>query len=328
MSGNTTPSTANHSQWLRRADLIVSDGTSGIDMSELHFSFQVNADDVLSPNTADIRVWNPAPQTVTKIWGGPGAISEFKRVTLQAGYKNGAYGVVFDGTIVQLRAGKANGTDSYLDIHAANYDRAFNFATVNRSFPAGSTAQQRVDAVVEGMNAYGVTLAGGVQITGGILPRGKVLFGLGRDELRLIGKSTGHTWTFQDDGTIVAIPLTGYLPNEIVVLNSETGLVGRPEVTQNGISANCLLNPRIQVGNRVKIDNKALNRTKITNRTAGGPNSPAATGLLASEAADGVYRVVVHEMEGDTRGNAWYSKLILLSLDQSSIPDASIQEFP
>ena len=47
-------------------------------------------------------------------------------VMLQAGYENGAYGIIFSGTILRIRTGRESATDTFLEIMAADGDIAFN----------------------------------------------------------------------------------------------------------------------------------------------------------------------------------------------------------
>jgi len=129
----------------------------------------------------------------------------------------------------------------------------------------------------------------------------------------------GASWSIQN-GQVKILPLDGYLPDEVVVLNGQTGLIGRPEQTVDGIRARALINPAIQVGGRVQIDNKAINQT-LQQNPDGAPvpyNQWAGLQLLANIATDGVYRVLVIEYDGDTRGPAWYMDLVLLAIDAST----------
>lgn len=300
-------------QFGRKASLVLVQGDGGLDLSQLRFRFNVKAMDAESPTNAEIRVYNLSDDTVKRIRG------EYSRVVLQAGYE-GNFGVIFDGTIKQYRIGRENGTDTYLDILAADGDTAYNFALVNRTLRAGSTSLDRINAAIDAMAPKGVT-AGNVLIpnTGGTLPRGKVLWGLARAALRGEAESNYATWNI-DKGKVQVIPRKAYAPGEVVVLNGRTGLIGRPEQTVDGIRARCLINPAIVVGGRVQIDNAAINQTLQQNPDAAPVpyNQWAGLQLLANIAADGVYRVFVIEYEGDTRANAWYAELTLLAIDQAN----------
>jgi hypothetical protein len=302
-----TPSDA---QFIRRAGLVVSAGTSGLDLSDFRFKFDVRNADVQSPNNASIRVYNLSTETVAQIRG------EFQDVTLLAGYQDGAYGVIFSGSIKQFRVGKENATTTFLDILAADGDIGYNFGIVNTSLAAESTSpQERVDVVAGAMGMdLAQPLAGG---TGGVLPRGKVLFGMARAKMAQQAANLGSSWSIQD-GKIQILPFDGYLPGEAVVLNSLTGLVGIPEATDEGVRLRCLLNPRVRIGGLVQLNSREVNQTVQANPNAApiAYNQYAGLQLLATVSpGDGFYRAYVVEHEGDTRGQEWYTTITCLAVD-------------
>jgi len=299
----------------RRASLTLVAGDKALDLSEFRFRFTTQADDEESPNNANIRVYNLSSSLIKSIKG------EFSRVRIQAGYGDN-FGLIFEGGIRQYRIGRENMTDTYLDILAADGDEAYNFAMISQSLGAGSTGMQRIEATIIEMKKQGVDL-GKVVVPdfGGTLPRGKVLWGLGKQIMRDEVRSVDATWSIQN-GKINIISLTKYLPGEAVVLTSSTGLIGRPEQTQDGIMAKCLLNPKIQIGGLVKIDNASINQTSFVNNgfesSQGIPYNTWGNGykMLADISSDGMYRVFVAEHEGDTRGTPFYTNLTLLAVDQ------------
>jgi hypothetical protein len=299
----------------RRASLTLVAGDKALDLSEFRFRFSTQADDEESPNNANIRVYNLSPSLIKSIKG------EFSRVRVQAGYGDN-FGLIFEGSIRQYRIGRENMTDTYLDILAADGDEAYNFAMVSQSMAAGSTGMDRIQAVILAMKKQGVDL-GKVVVPdfGGTNPRGKVLWGLGKQLMRDEVRSVEATWSIQN-GKVNIIALDKYLPGQAVVLTSSTGLIGRPEQTQDGIMAKCLLNPKIEVGGLVKIDNASINQTSFVNNgfesSQGIPYNTWGNGykMLADVSSDGVYRVFVAEHEGDTRGTPFYTNLTLLAVDQ------------
>ena len=296
-------------QFMRKATLVISEGEKALDLSSMHFTFRTAQQDVESPNNCAIRIYNLSEQTVKR------AMVEFSQVTLQAGYED-ALGVIFQGTIKQFRVGRENATDTYLDILAADGDLAYNQSVVAKTLAANSTPSQRVQAAIEAMGNHGVTAGQSMQFTGGILPRGKVLFGMARALLRQEVQSQGATWSI-NNGKVDILPLTGYKPGTAVVLNSTTGLIGRPEQTIDGLKARCLINPRLVIGGLIQIDNKTINQTVQQNPNAAPIPFNQYTGLqnLATVAADGLYRLYVVEHVGDTRGTDWYSDLVGLAIN-------------
>src|ERR1700678_3493243 len=92
----------NYPQFIRKIGLVVSPagGGQGVDLSQMHIKFHVEGMSFDRPKSAIIRVYNLAASTVATIQ------KEFQQVMLQAGYENGAYGVIFSGTILRIRTGK------------------------------------------------------------------------------------------------------------------------------------------------------------------------------------------------------------------------------
>lgn len=305
-------------QFLRKIGLYVSD-TSGnvIDLSQFEIVFEVDQADTETPDTAKIRILNLAESTVRQVK------KEFQTVRLQAGYENGNYGTIFSGQIAQFRSGRLDAKDTFLDIMAGDGDKAFQFAVVNKTLAAGSTQQDRMNAVAESFKKYDVTYdekGSPVPGTGGILPRGKVLFGLAKDQMRSVTETSDSTWTIQD-GQVVITPLTGYREGEVVVLNSGTGMIGVPVATENGVEVECLLNPNLKIGTRLQINNSDINQTQINQQ-----GFPRYTDLsfVASTANDGIYRSLVIGHRGDVRGSQWTTSITCLAVNQSSQPGQSV----
>lgn len=301
--------------WLRTGSLYVVSNAQTLDLSKMRFTFRVQQDEQEAPNNAVIRVYNMRDTTIARIK------KEFNRVVLQAGYQNGPAGVIFSGEIRQFGSGREDAKNTYLDLLCADGDTGYNYGFIHQSFAAGTPHLQMVDASIATMGPYGVN-KGQVNYegTGGILPRGKVLFGLARAQLRGLTKQVGATWNI-DGGKVNVTPLDGYLPGQAVVLNSATGLIGRVEQTIEGMKATALINPRLTPGCLLQIDNKSIN-TMQAQKPLAGPGSPqipfdSYKGLqrYASIAADGVYRVYVVEHEGDSRGQEWYSHIIGLAVN-------------
>lgn len=296
-------------QYLRKFSLVVSAGSKGLDLSDMQVRFTVTQNDVQTPNGAAIRIYNLSDATSQKIE------KEFTHVTMQAGYQTGNYGTIFEGTIVQVRRGKENPTDTYLDIIGADGDEAYISGIVNSALAAGSTFKDRVDAIGKALEPAGVKVGYVAEMPDDKLPRGKVLYGAARDHLDDIANATGTRWSIQA-GQLQFISIEGYLPGEAVVLNSLTGMIGLPEQTADGIRARCLLNPKIKVGGRVQIDNKSIQKQQLDTSVGGVANNA----FIPSIADDGFYRTLVVEYEGDTRGNPWYSNLVMVKVDAASPP--------
>ncbi|MDD2056619.1 hypothetical protein NPS58_04050 [Pseudomonas putida] len=296
-------------QYLRQISLKIGNDQDALDLSQLRISFAVRRGDLKTPNSADIRVYNVSENTANR------AEKEFERIVLQAGYA-GNFGVIFDGTIKQVRRGRESQTDTYIDITAADGDSAYNFAVVSASLAAGSTADDHLQAALQSMASRGVTMGERPALAANKLPRGKVMFGMTRDYLDVLGKTQDLSWSIQD-GKVTLIPNTAYLPGEVVVVTSATGMIGLPEQTQNGITVRTLLNPGIRIGRRLQIDNASIQLYRYGLST----NALANNEFVAQQAridADGIYRAMVVNHSGDNRGQAWYTDTICISIDATT----------
>lgn len=289
-------------QWLRDCSLIVgANSGKGLDISTLRITFATKKGDVETPNSAEISVYNLAPETQSRIR------REFTRVILAAGYV-GNCGIIFEGNIRQVRVWRENGVDTVLHILAADGDRAYNFATVNTTLAAGSTPADHVGVCQGAFAGQGVGAGHTPELAGQALPRGKVMYGMARKYMRDAANTTGTTWSIQD-GKVQMVPLKGYLPGEAVVLTHETGLVGTPEQTQDGITVRCLINPRLRIGGRIKLDNASVKQAQS--------DLKAAAKRPAKLDNDGIYRILKAEFAGDTRGNDWYANLLCVGIDDT-----------
>lgn len=299
--------------WIRKCSLQLGGSGGSLDLSQLQVEFEVNQMDIQEgyPPGASIRVWNPSDQTAHS------AAQEYDKVTLQAGYEQGEFGIIFQGTIKIVRWGRLNAKDSFLDIFAADGDFA-RFGVVNDSLAAGWKTKDVRDKISKAMKPYGVEVdQSGQQTIGGVGPegiRGKTMYGLGYMQSQDEARRTDSTWTV-DKGKMIFTPLDKYREGEIVELNTNTGLVNVPEATIEGVKVICLLNPKIKIGTRVHINQRDINTTTVHE-----PGYPRFTSLplYASVTADGIYRVLVVEHRGDTRGHDWYTVLTCLAMDGTS----------
>jgi len=300
---------------------VITTQTAGMDF---RMTFKVRHADIDTPGTAEITVYNLSNATANMY------IREFSYVTLQAGYINGHYGMIFSGTVKQFKKGRDNATDSYLTIYAADGDAAWNYSFLNTTLPAGSGDpdwQKKAAASIKGVNV-GQMDAADVGRIGGISPkflRGAVLYGLTSDQIRSHERTTGRVWSIQN-GKLQSIKSSAYATGDKVVINSGTGMIGVPEVTQDGIHVQCLLNPNLYVKQVVRLDNKSLNQFFAPGANPDQAGSQTATygayaalpQYWASTQQDGDYTILVLDHEGDTRGTPWFSFLNCLNGDPTN----------
>ena len=302
-------------QFGRKVSLIIGfDSGEALDLSELRIVFRVQRGDLQTPNSARIRVYNVSANTARRAQS-----KEFTRVVLQAGYE-GNYGIIFDGQIKQVRRGRESQTDTFIDITAADGDSAYNFAVVNTTLAAGSTPADHVAAVCTAMGQYGVQQGDLPELPSNPLPRGKVMFGMARDFMRWTARTTQTVWSIQD-GKVVMVPETAYMPGEIPVITSATGMVGLPQQTANGLEVKMLLNPSVKIGRLIWLDNASIQQYEYS-LNVGQQAENERIEMQAKLQDDGFYYVMLAEVSGDTRGEEWYTSVICLAADVTVLPDS------
>lgn len=317
-SNPTALASTNAQQYLRSCLLIVATSSgSGIDLSEFRIKFSIKRSDTQTPNTADIRVYNLSQETAASIR------KEFTQVILEAGYK-GNRGVIFKGNIKQVILGRESATDTFVDIVAGDGDKAYNFSIVNKTLGKGSTQASQIGVCVDSMSANGVTLGPVGNQPTTKLPRGKSMYGQAKDYLRNSAQTSGNVWSIQNE-KVTMVSTTSYLPGTVILLNSNSGMIGTPQQTNEGVNVKCLLNPGMNVSTRVRIDEASVARIK-TNLEAIAASNAAGTAapILPNLSTDGTYYVLTLEHSGDTRGTDWYTSLICLNNSLAANPRNSV----
>lgn len=312
-------------QYKRNFKLIISNRNGdSIDLSPLHCKFSVKRSTNQSPNTADVRVYNLKEETanamqmsLAPVADGNGLLTTNRGfVTIQGGY-NSNFGVIFQGNIKQIILGRESATDTFVDFVCGDGDLAYTYAVVNSAIGGNSTIYSQADILNQisaPMIGLGVNLDFGLNtppLNPNPLPRGKTYFGDVKGHLRKFSDANGLTWSIQN-GELQFIPEQGYVKGEAVVLTSKTGMIGTPQQTSVGVNTVCLMNPLINPGRPIFINNKSIAGLKID---LSNPKAPA--NAAPSLRNDGVYTVLVVETTGDNRGIDWYSKLICLSINAS-----------
>ncbi|OZI57869.1 phage protein [Bordetella genomosp. 1] len=308
-AGASTRETVSVRQWLRKVSLVLA-GDEAVELSELHFTFDITQTDNQTPNNALIKVYNVNPELALR------AMQEFRQVTLNAGYQ-GNYGVIFQGSIVQVRMLDEQ-TNSVLEIRALDGDQAYNFAFVNKTLPAGATMSNVIDEACYAMSARGAVRGYIVPRQDPNLPRAKVMFSLARDVMAAAARSTGSKWNIHN-GKINLCEESAYVPGRTILIDAKTGMLGSPTQTEKGLEVRVLLNPSIVAGRLIQLPASSIQMRDHWPASGqdGGKNAAEQRKQITHTAIQpqGFYTVISVLHKGDTRGTAWESRLICASYD-------------
>ena len=268
-------------QWKRKCRILIRTGETALDVSALRCTFSVEKNMDEEPNYSIIKIYNLATETLNAI------VSKGDGVIIEAGYENGAFGLIFNAEIIQWIKGKDDSTDTYLKLVCQDSDHLLTSAFVAKTLAAGATHQDVVDLCAAG---YGV---GTMDIENSPLPRAKTLFGLTRYYLHRVAVSNDAHF-YVDDGEINIVSAS-YAAGEGPDLRPDTGLIGTPEQTEYGISGQCLLDPRLKLNQMIHVSSEYVVEEEASKGTE-----------ITALPTDGNYRITKLTYEGDTRGDTWY----------------------
>lgn len=289
-------------QWKRECLVTIGDHATGKDalvVKDLRIAFEITKTIGSAPNTAKIEIFNLHPDNEGKIKG------EFDEVTLDAGYKGHAL-LVFAGNITSVKRPREE-NDWITTIIAADGDMDTKDTVVNASFIAGTSTQQILEHIVAGMSKVKL---GYTKVTDRQRIRGRVLTGMARHKFDEIAAHSDAHWSVQD-GELVIVPVASTLPNEAIVINASTGMLGTPELTDKGIDVRCLLNPQLKVNGTIKLDNNDLREKLLKQRQSkpGAKKHKSKKKVAAHLDPDGLYKVIQLTHVGDTRSDLWESRV-------------------
>lgn len=280
----------------RRYRVFVSNSQGvALDVSQLSCEFTIEKTMMMQPNSSELTIYNLSPSTEATI------IREGNRIVIEAGYEGEQYGKIFDGDIISTVREKEDGTTYKLTLYSLDGDRFFNFGFVSFSARRGQTIRQ----VIQDCSSKATitselgTIAEGLEKVQ--LTRGITVFGLAKDYLRQLAKSQNASFYLEDGKVNIIQPQTVESGN-IIELSPRSGLIGTPSQTEFGVSARCLLNPRIKLNSLVRIDNSLIRQRKFEIGQ-----------IVRSLDNDGQYRVIKITHTGATRGDVWYTDIETIS---------------
>lgn len=309
-------------QYARNWKVTVGGSGKALDTAGLRIRFSVQQKDSSTPHVLNLFVSNPRRETIEAIR------EEYKKVSLSAGYGSDV-GTLFSGEIIQVRTGRENVVDTYCHIMATGSERPRNFAVVNKALAAGHTFRDRVDVAAKAMQEMGVSVGHIDDLGNKKFPRNFICFGMAKDLLREVCEATGASWHIHN-GKLNVLKNQNTLPDGAVVLNSDTGMVGLPEQTLQGVIVRCLLNYRIRPGTKLQINESSIQRASLNPSYAAGAqntlfgnqsqNQALGDGGILGIAADGFYKALLVEHNGDSRGPNWYTEIVCVKADGGSSP--------
>lgn len=260
-------------QFGRQLKLVIGNENESLEITHLRVTFNVKKTLTPEPNPAVIRIYNLNTShrhlLTSKI---------FNRAALSVGYNE--IRKIYEGDIVEVNTLR-EGEDFISELTCGDGFSAFTSSIINKTLSSGNSDAQILQENTQAMGIeHGVVdLPKDRQ-----LPRGKVMFGDPRELLHKIAKNNDAQWSIQN-GKMTVLPKQKVLAeDEGFVLSQETGLIGFPEKSDDGLHLTCLCNPALNIGGLVRVQS------------------------ITSE-YNGDYKITALTHEGDYLGDNWFSQI-------------------
>lgn len=250
----------------------------------------------------DVEIYNLDAKITEKL------LTKDMRVIINAGYQNAHFGEIFNGRILTPSWEREAGVNFKMSLHCVAGMPLVGSNVVNKSRGPQATQRDIIAHIAENaMNEITIKSISNDLDNTVKLPRGQTYFGNPTRYFDQIAAANSlQHWTEEDGfsmGPEKDDPANQFNPQtQAIVYTPETGIVGTPVATQDGISMRVLLDNRLRVRThmqRVMIDNSSIRAWKTQ------------IGQYPSILdRDGIYFVKsVHHL-GDTRGTPWYTDIV------------------
>lgn len=260
---------------------------------------------------ADISIYNLDQATAAQIVGNPSfspnVVTQGMKVILEAGYYNGNFGTIWEGIVIQPLWDRENVVDFKLTLHCA-----VGLLESTRNFVNNTYAIVGQQDLIKKMlaDSYFPVNVDPKRISGDIpntpSDRPVTVFGNPKRYLDMIAADNNANSWLDDHGFAIATMTSDVMSDaDVIVYTPETGIIGVPVQTQDGVSFTLLLDARVAVQKpfmQVKIDNTVIQQEKRIADPSG-----SQPGLLDPT---GTYAVIGVEHIGDTRGQDWYTRVV------------------
>jgi len=280
--------------------------TTALKIEGLRIAFEIEKSSSPQPQKMLLRIYNMSVRKYSQ------PKYEFDGVRLDAGYA-GDIRTIFNGTIKSVTH-YHEGPNSVTEVSAGDGDALFLNAIVNIPMSSGATARDIIDKLP--LKISGITQGDTINVDSKKRLRGSVVSGTVRSVLDTIAKDAVARWFIQD-GFLYIVGKDDFIPSPVTEVNSQTGMLTTPVVTETGIVAKTLLNPGLIVGGRIKLDNDVIRQKTIAERRSKGAVDPDDESdeptVDTRTSSDGIYTIHKIEHRGDTHGADWYSEVTVLA---------------
>lgn len=228
----------------RAIQLIIGNDKESIVIEDLNMGFDLTKTITSEPNEATIHVINLNQSTRNLITD-----KKYNRILLNAGYKDDIR-TLFIGYIDEVE-NRREDVDTTTIMTCSDGSKDYREARTAVTVSKGQTDKEIVKQVLKDMP----NTSSGIQEfkQERKLPRGKTMVGNSRDILKAVANNNDANWSIQD-GKLLLLPKSHALANnEGFLISEETGMIGSPQKTSDGLEVRCFLNNIMRVGQLCRV---------------------------------------------------------------------------
>lgn len=243
----------------RYVQIIIGDDESAISIDSLYISFDIKKALTEKPSEGTVNIYNLNDNSEAKI------DESGKRIRVIAGYGENV-DLLYDGQVRKITKDKQR-LDRITTIELGGNVFKITDAFFNKSYVGAVPVKQIVQDAIP---SFGMSSVGLDKIPASTL-----------NDFAFTGRTSGlldrilnplDVQWFEDDG-FIRFSVIGESSETVFVLKAGTGLVGFPSITDTGIDFKALLNGKIKINGRVKIESAIISGVyKITNLVYRGDN--------------------------------------------------------
>lgn len=259
----------------------------------LTLEFQVKRNVLASANTCNFRIYNLGQNTRDLVFKDQFTPSlSFRSLVLRAGY-NATIPIIFQGNVKMAQSFRSDRSVNFVT-EIEGYDYGWAITNGRTSWNANGalqvTKRQVIDQLIRDLQAT-VPLDpqnnGGSLGIGAISPRFNETYS--NQGVSIVGNSWDHlqqvtdNQAYIDNGNIYCLFENDVFDGDLTVINSETGLLGTPKKADRMIVIEILFEPRLNVGQQVKLDSRSLAQFNGTYKIVGIEHHGVISGAVGGE---------------------------------------------
>ena len=307
---NLVSNDLNSQTWLRKWEVLIDNSDEGsskttrIDISALRcvFTIKVQRD---GRKYCALQIFNMKPSTESLI------LKKGLNIKISAGYQTSRYGVIFNGQIVQSYRNRNNGVDWITEIFAIS-GKAVTQGIAKLAIAASSEPREILNKVAENSDMTFKIGKVSDKLNNQKFPCARIIFGSVRKVIRQLTYFDDTRPVINENNKVDIVSPSDKIPaNMAIHLTPQTGLIGSPVYSDDGIVIPMLLDSRVNINSLIKIDNNIIER-KQANFDIDAAFSENSNLVNQNMLFDKVeeYSVAAITHEGDTYGDIWKTEVI------------------